>query len=274
MGNRIDLVTLDDLKAWIYKTPTGAGAGANDDLLKKMITRASQLVCNYLNRTTFYKQSVTELRDGYGKDFMLLREFPVLSISSVTVCTTTVLQSTGPSDTGYSLEPWDGIPPGSQQTLILRGYAFAPGRQQNKIIYEAGYVVQGETATIPDDGAYTVTTQPNWLADEGVTFADGTALTLVASGPASGQYALGNAPGQYVFAVADAGKAILLSYDFCPVDLAQAVIEWIADRYAYMTRTGEVSRSVGGQTTATYAIKDIPTFVQLVCEQFQRRAPI
>jgi len=274
-----DLVLLDDVKAWVYKTPAGAGAGANDALLKSMITRFSQLCVTYVNRVPFYKSTVTETRNGYGSHKMILREWPVLSVTSVYVDNQPVSpgssvpgSGSGWSD-GYYLESWDGTVPGNPQGVTLYGSCFPQGEMRTQISYVTGYTVLNELQTIPAaNGVVTVTTQPTWVYDEGVTFAaTGVALTLVNSEtPASGQYALGPAGGQYIFSAADVGLGVKISYDFVPVDLQQALIEWIADRYAYMTRVGVNSQTVGGQMTTSYSVKAVPDFVKMILQQYQR----
>lgn len=64
--------------------------------------------------------------------------------------------------------------------------------------------VPGNTITVTNAGTF--------FMDLGVLFADGTALTKVATGPIAGQYAVDPATGIYTFANADATKAVLISY--------------------------------------------------------------
>lgn len=275
-----DLVLLDDLKAWVYKTPVGAGAGLNEQLLKNLITRASQMVVTYTNRVPFQKRTVVELRDGFDSRQMLLREWPVLSVSSVYIDNQIVAQGasvpgSGSFSDGWYLDPWDETVPGNPQSISLYGRCFPRGSIRTQVTYVAGYTVLDEAYTIPSGGGeYSVVTQPTWIQDEGVTF-NGTAMTLVAgTTPAAGQYALGSASGQYIFSAADAGNEVKLNYDFVPIDLQQALIEWIAERYAYMSRIGIMSQSVGGQTTVSYSIKAIPEFVKNILDQYKRVAPV
>jgi hypothetical protein len=71
-----------------------------------------------------------------------------------------------------------------------------------------------EAGSIPSATAYTVTVtnSAEFVEDYGVTFADGTPLVTVASGPTAGQYSV--AAGVYTFAAADAGKAVLITYTY------------------------------------------------------------
>lgn len=78
--------------------------------------------------------------------------------------------------------------------------------------------VMDSAAAIPDSTPYTLTVAPpnsgTFVADLGVVLAStGAQLVRVASAPAAGQYSV-NASGVYTFDSADAGKAILVSYEY------------------------------------------------------------
>jgi hypothetical protein len=74
----------------------------------------------------------------------------------------------------------------------------------------------GETATIPSTPfQVTVANGATFVDDYGVVNAStGLPLTRVASAPAAGQYSVNMASGQYTFASADTGKAVLISYTY------------------------------------------------------------
>lgn len=275
MGNP-NLVSLDDVKAWIYKTPIGQGAGLNEALIGNLITRCSQLAVSYINRGPLYKRTVTEYRDGYGSQKLLLKEYPVLSVTSILIDGVAIAAAAMPSAEGYFLEPWDQVVPGDPQMVYYCGGCFPSGAMRTKVTYVTGYTVLDEAYTIASGGGeYSVTTQPTWTFDEGVNLAaTGVALTKVSGAPTTGQYALGSQIGQYIFAAADAGKAVLISYDFTPVDLYQTIIEWIAERYAYMDRIGKQSQTIGNQMTTSFIVKDIPDYIKLALKQYTRVVPV
>jgi hypothetical protein len=102
--------------------------------------------------------------------------------------------------------------------------------------------------------------------DAGVTYANGTALTPVASAPMTGQYALDPEAGTYDFAAGDDGAAILISYGFVPYDLADACIELVSERYKYAQRVGEKTHSLGGNETVSF---DTTRFTPLVTQLLQ-----
>lgn len=73
-------------------------------------------------------------------------------------------------------------------------------------------------ATIPTTPFKVTITPPSsgtFVADLGVMFtATGVQLDRVASAPATGQYSLNAATGEYTFASADTGKAVAISYEY------------------------------------------------------------
>lgn len=75
-------------------------------------------------------------------------------------------------------------------------------------------IAVNEAGTVPAVTTYTVTVanSANFSQDLGVTYADGSLLTKVASSPAAGQYSV--AAGVYTFAAADASTKVLISYEY------------------------------------------------------------
>jgi len=140
----IDLTTLDAANAWLQITD-----GSGDALLTGLITAASRLICNYTGRSDFNPTTITDLYYGAGKSWMLLRQWPVLSISSISFldgCPAPTQAATGtPLNNGWLLEP--PLPSGGHQRLSLFGYRFPRGRSNVEVVYQAGY------ASIPEDVA-------------------------------------------------------------------------------------------------------------------------
>jgi hypothetical protein len=228
----------------------------------------------------------TDRYDGNGKHRLMLRNWPVTAIASLVVDSTAIAAAPTPGagvswQSGYLLAPWDGTPPGRIQALDLRGHWFCPGRQNVLVSYTAGYQVSAEAATVPaSPGPYTVTAQAPfgpWASDAGVTYANGTALVKVASGPTIGEYSV--AGGIYTFAAADTNAAVLISYGFIPAAINNACIEWVAERYRYRTRIGQSAQTVQGQQTATYSLSGrrapgMPDFIALSLDPFRAVAQI
>ncbi|MCE9561891.1 MAG: phage head-tail connector protein [Planctomycetes bacterium] len=261
------LTTLDNTKAWLGITTTG-----DDLLLYQLIAKASRYILSYLQRPDIFRRTYTEVYDGSGSGRQILRNYPVLSVGSLAVGTNSISASPAFGQSGFMLESWDGLPPGHPQALDLYGYTFCRGNSNVAVTYTAGYAVLNETQTVPGLSNYSIRVHEPfgiWAADNGVTYADGTALTPVDSVPAAGQY---STPGDgiYQFSDADANAAVLVSYSFVPFDVEQACIELVAERYNYKDRVGVASKSLGGQETVSYSLKAMPDHIATALQPFKR----
>lgn len=275
-----DLAALPDVKLWIAGS---SGIGASDDtLLSRLITDVSGAIYAYLSRSTLLPRTVSERYDGNGKDRLYLRNYPVTAISSLVVGDTAIAAGPAPGagvawQAGYLLEPWDGAPPGLPQALDLRGHRFHRGRQNVLIAYVTGYQVSAEAAGV---APYTPL-QPYgpWASDQGVTYADGTALQKVSGSPTVGQYqvvATYNSDASppswsvvYNLNAADVATGAFISYGFVPALINNACIEWVVERYRYRTRVGQSSESVNGQMTSAYSLKGVPDFIKASLDPYK-----
>ena len=279
MASPYDLTTLAAVKAWLSIANTNS-----DALLAPTITAASRWVLSYLGRGSVLPATFNERYDGQGNKRLYLRNWPVISVSSLLVNGQTVAaalppSTNNPTPSGYLLAPWDGRPPGELQALDVFGSEFSTfspdyfpyGRQNVAVTYVAGYGMQGEAQSVPTSpGPYALTAiapYGPWANDLGVTYANGTALTAVTGTPAVGQYSV--AGGVYTFAAADAGAAVLLSYGFVPQDLAQATMELVSERFKYRDRVGEASKTLSGQETTAFSLKDMPDAMKLMLQPYR-----
>lgn len=62
-------------------------------------------------------------------------------------------------------------------------------------------------------------------------------------------------------------------YAATPPELAQACIELVCQRYRERTRTGEVSKALGGGETVTYSQKDMSDDIKTILSRYQAVAP-
>lgn len=260
-----DLTTLSDVKSWLGRTDTNS-----DALLQSLITRASRQICSWLQRPLLLPHPVSESRYAIGET-MVLKEWPVVAVTSLVVDGTTIPPAQGASG-GWSLEAWNGVPPGRQQSLALKGYRFVPGRAA--VSYQAGYQVTGEAQTVAGGSVTVSAPYGAWASDVGVTYANGSALAAVADTPAAGQYALGSTAGQYVFNAGDNGAAVLISYGFVPSDLADAAIELVAERYKYSQRIAEKSHSLGGNETVSFDATRLTPLILSLLQPYRNIAPL
>ncbi len=271
MASPSDLVSLADLKAWLDI------AGTEDDLLLgQLITQISRAILNVLDRPSILPGSYTEMLDGGNDIILTLRQWPVNAISACSVNgvpippSPSIVSGAGPQ-TGYVLEPPGVAPPGVMQRLSLRRMRFLRGVQNVSISYSAGYQINCEMASVPNVAPYNaIVSAPygDWGSDGGVKYVGGVELTPVAAAPAPGQYVVAN--GVYTFASSDAGTNVEITYGYIPADLAACCIDWAGERYAYRSRIGQRSKSLGGQETMTFIVKDIPDFVASALQPYRR----
>ena len=159
------LTSLTNAKDWLN---IGVSDTNSDATLTRLISQASRMIMNYINRPDFNRQSFTEMQDGRETDSITLRNYPVVSVQSLTVWGTTIGQSNGAGTFGWALEAIDGSQSGRAQTLsIISNYpsfpgageswgragasprGFSAGRDNVIITYQAGYCIQNEAQTIP-----------------------------------------------------------------------------------------------------------------------------
>lgn len=128
-----DLCTVAELKAWL---PNQSG---NDDVtLQSLVTNASMFILNeYLNRPHILSSvlgPVTETLDGTGSDRILPHNYPILSVTGVSVDGVAIQQSQGFTNTsqvwGFF---WDA------RRIMLRGFRFCRGLQNVVLNYTAGF---------------------------------------------------------------------------------------------------------------------------------------
>lgn len=265
-----DLVTLAAVKAWVSP---GKATTNQDALLSRLIRAASQAVTNYCNRDSFAWGEIVEIRDGNDLDFMVLRNCPAVSVTSVDLGNGTILTtaSTGsPPSNGFKLDP----PRSSNQRVVLNGYVFPRGRSNITITYTSGYRMDAESHVVEanPEGGYTVEPYFPWIEDLGVTL-NGAAMTKVSGAPAAGQYAVSD--GVYTFNAAQNGETVLISYSQCPDDVAQAVIELVGERYKANSRIGEQSHSMGGSAnvTVSFSTKDFNDTIKTFLKPYRMVTP-
>jgi hypothetical protein len=283
-----DLCTLAQVKAWL---PNPA-ASSDDAMLNGLISQASMEILSDLQRQPVYAQTITDIYDGWGRGRLMLRRYPVLSVTSVVLnnITTITPVSQAQNFTGWQLQPWDGFLPGRPQLLVVKGwsYGYGYGGSANylnvAVTYTVGYQAQNEAATVPASGPTLVTCQQvngPLVQDNGVKYAaTGVALTAQLPGTTlvAGQYIppLINAPnaGQYQFATADAGAGVLITYSYVPTPLNQAAIEVVGEAYRYRQRIGTRSQTVPGPMSTTFDLSRFTAAVKWMTQPYRQVVPV
>jgi len=132
-----ELTTLANLRAYLKKQTDDT---TDDDLLEDLITRMSQAIETHCNRS-FHDSTYTEYYRGNGKDRMLLRQYPINSITSIHDDTDLEFGSDTAKDAD-DIKISDEI----EGMVILKDDIFTESTTENiKVIYNAGY------ASIPAD---------------------------------------------------------------------------------------------------------------------------
>lgn len=139
----VDMCSLAQAKDWL-----GIDASNTDDdsIIQSLITSFSQFILNKTGIASFNSvQNYTETYDGNGYIRLFLRNRPVTNVSSVTVGSYAIPQSTSVTTPGWFIEhsarsiafrstPNDLMPPQS-----IYPYYFTPGIGNVLISYSAGY---------------------------------------------------------------------------------------------------------------------------------------
>ena len=237
--------------ASITNATTALGLTSADKAkVTRLIGSASRMVYSVILRPYLFRHTYSDVYDGTGRERMVLRNWPVLSVDSLLVSGVPVPIAEGFGESGYRLDHWDGFPPGTPQSLTLSGYSFCRGLTNVSVTYTAGYAVSNEAHTVSSAANYTVSAGSpfgTWAVDDGVAYADGSGLlTPVTASPAQGQYIV--ADGSYTFNSTDAGKPVLLSYSFIPADIEEAVID-IARALLDTDLTGNIKTLKAGDAT-------------------------
>lgn len=133
-----DLTTTDAVKAFLG---INADAVHDDAVIGSLVTACSQYVQTWMNRRILTGQ-YDETRNGNGKHFMMVQEFPVTKVTAVNINGRDIAPSNGLTEPGYFFK---------DRVIFLRGgYTFDRGIGNVSISYEAGY------AKCPEDLAQSV----------------------------------------------------------------------------------------------------------------------
>jgi hypothetical protein len=282
MPNPVDLTTIANVRSWLSSNGKPSSDVTDNGNIQSLITAVS---IDFLRRTgrgpqnnavpvqSPFCQAVvySETYDGNGNDRLFLRNWPILSVASLSISGVAASQSTSAAMPGFQIDAsgrslsFQGAGGGAwlsgSRCLFGAGAAsrFARGVGNVQVTYTAGFAEQpvaGELQTIPVSGALTVTAQQApWISGISVAyFSTGAPLTQVFVAPAAGEYFI-QSPGVYLFAEADAGARILLDYNIAgtPADLEMACRRTVGIHYSRARRRDQASRAMAnGAGTESY----------------------
>ena len=122
-----DLTTVTNVKQWI-----GITAATDDALLTRLVSAVSTTIQTWLNRA-LSATAYTDVFDGTGGQRLLLTNYPLISVSSVSVDGRVIPAAADAAASGYAFDIYG---------VTLRGsYAFTAGRLNVSVAYTAGYAV-------------------------------------------------------------------------------------------------------------------------------------
>ncbi len=281
------LTTLAAVKDWLdipELNQDGTPDTTSDALLTRLIVAASQYALNYMSRDSFAALDYTYNFRGNGKNYQLLRNWPIISVASVGVFGNAIQAATSTNLGNWTNGFRIGNQQGAPQSIDLYGWLFcylAPCQ----ITYRAGYELVQETVIEEDPSTdpvainalpFTPTAGGQWILDEGVVI-DGDAAAKVPydleTTLAAGEYMVSEW-GRYIFSIADIGKTAAILYSFCPMDVSQAVTELIGAWFRRKDRIGLLSKTLGGQETVTFSLKDLTDTVKDTFDWYASVAPM
>ena len=82
MSDPRDLTTLGNAKAWLNIPATQT---SEDALLTRLVTAESLLFLQAINRANLNQASYTEKRNGSGGSVLMVRNYPIISVQSLTI---------------------------------------------------------------------------------------------------------------------------------------------------------------------------------------------
>lgn len=266
------LTSLDAVKDWLDITTDDS-----DGQLTRLIDAASQFVLGFLNRDSFQATTYTQNFKGNGKDTTLLRNWPILSITSVGIGGKAIPMSSPPVNGlpghGYMVSDLRQAP----QSLDLYGYHYGYG-VPSQIVYVAGFQTT-QTFIVPPvgEGATYATFVPSnmgcWSGDLGVKDGDVELILNTSGTPADGEYFV-DGWGTYSFNEAQVGQELTVCYNYTPWAVQQAVTELIGEWYRRKDRIGILSKTLGGQETITFSQKDMNDSIRGSLQIYQNVVPV
>lgn len=280
------LTTLPAVKSWLRIAPDNV---SDDPNLTAIVNAVNADFLSCINRRSLVANPYTEIRDGNGKDRMVLRSLPIQAVSLVQVGPYVLLPynpfaASQTLYTGFILNSSAFVSVGGYVnddfTVSLVGYAFWKGRQNVKIQYIGGYVANSTATQAIPATPYQVQVQgpaplkAPFVGDAGVVYANGTPLTQLttAGTPAQGQYTV-SATGLYTFAAADSTQSVTISFTYqtAPLDVVQACTEWAAYRYYQKDRQGKKSIVTESKLSTTFETDAMPKTVKEVMDNYVHR---
>lgn len=264
------LVSVAAVKDWLKIEGTNTAVDAR---VLRLIDAVSRHILNYIGWDSFMPKEYTDTVQGNGRPSMLLRHWPIISVSSLNIGGAGINASTFNaglmSSAGYTIGD-KRIGPGS---IELSGKVFYRGYPVT-VTYRAGFEASQEFLLDDASVPISVTTTEGglWLGDISVKDMAGDAFTKVAADPGTGEYAV-EPDGSYTFATVDAGKSVTITYGYVPPDVSQAALDMLGEWNSRRSSIGVVSKNLAGQEQVTFSKDTMNEYTQGVLQPYKNVVP-
>src|SRR5262249_39647263 len=124
-----DLTTLSNAKAWLNIPATQT---SEDALLTRLVTAESLLFLQAINRANLNQASYTEKRNGSGGSTLMVRNYPIISVQSLTIDTVSIPASPDGVRAGYVFDDY-------AISLVGGPYISGMGRGANACVSAYGF---------------------------------------------------------------------------------------------------------------------------------------
>lgn len=123
-----DLTNIENVKKWVKVADT---VTTDNELLERLVTAASAFFISTVNRDNLDSvKPYTEKRSGHGGDTLVLRNYPVVDITSLTINGRVIPASPDGIQSGYVFD---------DRVIELIGFKFDKGKKNVVISYDAGF---------------------------------------------------------------------------------------------------------------------------------------
>jgi len=277
VANPLDLTDLATVKAQLVPEISGTGS---DAVLSAIITAVSTWAQQWCGRT-FMAQSYTENRNGNNRDSMRTKNYPLISVSSLTLNSQTVSATTGNIGAGWINDDKfiylrQGLNTAGGGGGLWAPGIFTKGIKNVTIIYTAGFITPGQVAigNLPgwttnvavvtgaqilvagyyytaQSGGVTGTSTPSFPATTGATVTDNT-VTWICNG---------------AFAEPPDGAT------YIPYDIQTACNFQVSYLFGRLPRIGDSSIGEGPART-TFVVRDAEPYVKDMLTPYKAVVPI
>lgn len=263
-ANPGDLTTVANVQLYL-----GIPTTQDSVLLQRLVTAASSYITRFLSRTLPATTYTNELYNGANTNRIMLRNYPIISVSAVSMNDTAIQASANTNTPGWINDEF---------LVYYRSGIFWCGIQNVSVTYVAGYpnlAITDPPIAIPASPYQLRTVQTDWVVDVSVKyFVGGAPLVRVFSSPAIGQYFV-DSTGLYTFAAADVTSPVIISYQVLgiPAAITQLANQLVAIGYKRRTNIDIKSETLATQTIV-YQDTDLTRGMREVLSLFNSVAPV